>query len=314
MKTFLYALSLFFLCLSAQAQTDYIPMLEEGRYWISEYKNFDDMPSVVGAYACQVGGDTLYQGEEYHKIYRYELAGNPCPQPCFSLQVPYTAVDTTLVALMREDPIEKKVYEVPIFPFNLNFDCLVSLNVGEEFVLYDFSLEQGDTLNPCTLAGEVFEPGSGLVDSFGVEEYYGLLRPLIYTTGNVTTGGLAAYDQLKIMQGFGLADRGLLYNYPSYLVDYCSGAGADCEPLLSSSNSTAIDEVDIYPNPVGDVLHVKTDAFSMERIHLYGLDGIEYPLDATAEQFDLSFLSSGLYFLIIEKENGDLLKTRFVKL
>lgn len=81
------------------------------------------------------------------------------------------------------------------------------------------------------------------------------------------------------------------------------------EASLVGTDSVAIDQIAIYPNPASDVLYISTQSINSKDAHfkLIASDGkvvLSKPLsDDQEQQFDISQLANGLYEAIIESNN-----------
>ena len=83
-------------------------------------------------------------------------------------------------------------------------------------------------------------------------------------------------------------------------VDY---KGEGVEELTTSLN--------IYPNPVNDKLYIETKV-EIEEVVVYDVYGRQQTTDYGQQTIDVSNLNSGVYFVKVVTENGEVVK-RFVK-
>lgn len=77
------------------------------------------------------------------------------------------------------------------------------------------------------------------------------------------------------------------------------------QPNLSSTDFTAT-KFSISPNPVQDFMNIESD-FAISKIKIFNQIGqlvLEKEVNATQAQLDLSFMSSGLYNVLLETEKG----------
>ena len=77
------------------------------------------------------------------------------------------------------------------------------------------------------------------------------------------------------------------------------------QPNLSSTDFTAT-KFSISPNPVQDFINIESD-FAISKIKIFNQIGqlvLEKEVNATQAQLDLSFMSSGLYNVLLETEKG----------
>ena len=243
----------FFLLLSLAAKAQYIPMLEESKYWI-HYTYYDsDHPNISSGHLITIDGDTLILNLSYKKIWIKGLKGShPCPpsqQPCFQLDYPYTTTSADIVGFAREDLAAQKVYFLPAAAWF----CQTL-----EYELFDFSLLQGDALNDCLqdAVGTMGQPGYGLVDSLTTEEAFGKIRRVINTYGVVTYNGLPYSGRVGIYEGIGFGGFGLFHRYSNLtlLHDFCEG---NCNILSATDDITTESTLEIFPNPAVQSAHLK---------------------------------------------------------
>jgi hypothetical protein len=86
----------------------------------------------------------------------------------------------------------------------------------------------------------------------------------------------------------------------------------DCEPYDNIDETTS-ETLDIYPNPVNDRLYVKTES-PIENITIMDIYGRQQTIFKGQQSLaiDVSHLTSGIYFVKINTNNGEIVK-RFVK-
>jgi hypothetical protein len=74
-----------------------------------------------------------------------------------------------------------------------------------------------------------------------------------------------------------------------------------------------ISEVNVYPNPASDKLYVETES-EVDEVEIYDVYGRQQPI-ANSQQptaIDVSGLNSGVYFVRIKTDSGDVVR-RFIK-
>lgn len=124
---------------TGHAQRPYLPMVVEGATWIQS--RADDQFGFELFFGYRIMGDSAIQGTSYKKL--YVMPTN------FSI----SALDLqqkTLVGLLREDTLHKKV-------FYRNASVSIGLCPeipGEEKLLYDFDVKVGDTTHLCLNDGQ----------------------------------------------------------------------------------------------------------------------------------------------------------------
>src|SRR5687767_6732477 len=155
----------------------YFKLLKDGRNWIyTEMVSGEEPPvHIVLAFALSMNGDTLIEDNSYKKIYQHTLKTN---SESTAIQNPKEILNTYLYALIREDTIARKVYLLPYYD-------IISMCQPEEHLLYDFSLQEGDTLNDCVLEN-IYLPFMSfipIVDSIRQLNYSGLETRAFYMQG-----------------------------------------------------------------------------------------------------------------------------------
>lgn len=200
-------------------------------------------------------------------------------------------------------------------PFNFNFQA----DTGVYYLLYDFSLEVGDTAytddlgagppNPVTIDSITMEEINGvmlkhfylsnsdiIVEKIG--SLQGLFRP--YSRSFEINQYLCSYD------GFFLT-AGLSTQY-SYNMENC--------PASLGLETNELNSLTAYPNPADDLLNV-TSAFPISTYAVYSATGIivEMPTRIKENKLELevSGLPSGVYFLELKGDRGTSQMVYFMK-
>ena len=95
-----------------------------------------------------------------------------------------------------------------------------------------------------------------------------------------------------------------------------NGVDEDCDgaDATTATHNLAGQQIEVYPNPVADVLYIDTDIQNM-RFAIYSLDAqLVTGGQLQSAQIVTESLSSGTYFLILENEEGDRVVDRIVKM
>ena len=189
-------------------------------------------------------GDSIIQGIEYNKIYSYPIIStNPGPY------CPPFAISNTIysiISLLREDTIAKKVFYLDI-------------NSNTEHLLYDFSLNSGDTLF-SQYAGQ----GNLLiVDSIGnILLNTGGSRKIIYlNNGQYYIESIGGSQGLffPMIEAIGGSNRpGCVIENGLSLIDWPNRIDNDCFYFLNTNNINPENyELIIYPNPTASYTTIK---------------------------------------------------------
>ena len=280
-------------------EENYHPLVQEGKMWsvldAIYVFNPGDGPAWY-TYTTQkfmFYGDTVINEKEYKKMY-ISLKENPI--------FPH---DWSLHSFMREDE-NKKVWQ------------LKSSYWGDlwEELLYDFSLEIGDTVQSAAncyvivedIADEIMHNGdvrkvfrfskncfyedddySFIMEDYWVEgigSNYGLLIPF----GSELTGGF--YELLCFHE-----NDGLIFFNEEYKTCYKSSVGIN----------TYDNRINIFPNPTTNVFNIENiDNLNIRAISIFNIQGQmirQYDINST--QLDVSNISSGLYFIKIFTSGGE---------
>jgi len=292
--------------LSKLSAQPYFKLLKDGRSWVYTEMVPGEEPAVHirRAFALSMQGDTLIQGNSYKKIYQHILKTNDSDT---DIQNPKEILNTYLYGLMREDTFERKIYWLP-------FLDILSMCESGEHLLYDFSLEEGDTLNNCVLENlyEPWMPFVPRVDSIRPYVFSGLESRAFYTEGIFFNGGDQFYIQGRILEGFGYEIHGLInYGRNGFLVlfqYFCEGDSLDCE-LLSAIEEPGIpkSEFSLSPNPADYFVFIRTDQTLMREttLKISFLNAIGNVVlqanwnDQNELKVDVSQLIDGIYLLNI---------------
>jgi len=290
-----YLIPLFAFCIfSAGAQNsfpndEYHPLVQEGKVWsvLNAMWNFPIPPSPMGYYTYTTTqmaffGDTIIGDITYNKLYTPIKKDPVFPQ------------DWSLISFMREDE-NKKVWHK-------------RMNKDEE-LLFDFSLEIGDTIVgiymiPPLIVEDItyqtmldgkerkifsFSTGGSIFPDYwieGIGSNDGLLIPF----GSMITGG---FYKLLCLHEY----NELIFFNEEYQTCYKSSVGID----------TYDNQINIYPNPAKNIIYIedidKLDVISISLINIYGQIIKQYDFNTT--QLDISDIISGIYFVKIStsKEN-----------
>ncbi len=138
-------------------------------------------------------------------------------------------------------------------------------------------------------------------------DYESLLNDKSYLTQEIALGNLCANfyeDRLSYLNKVDTVD-GQIINYSSQPIVYGNYLG------INSTNEL-IFNVSIYPNPSNGFFNIYTDSFDgSTRVTVHSIDGNlikSYYFNSSSEmsntKFDLSNLSSGIYFVNIDNKKG----------
>ena len=287
---------------------EYIPMAVSKFYYYSHLYDSDSESYDFG-YIIGIGNDTLI-GEKNYKIVskHYASGGHYCQfPPCWSFDFPTKISSGKIVGYIRDESISKEVF---FLPADSNFIC--GVNNLNEYSLFDFSVNVGDTLSECfNLVNGSSQPILGIVDSLGSIQYKDKNRFVIYTTADQSAGFLGE-GVVRILGGLGFEFFGLFHKFDFPMVYFCEGTLEECNIETSSKNLYDNQFLKIYPNPSTNRIEIK----SSNRINSYilcDLSGKKMSSGKYRSSIDISSLNAGLYFLKVFLDD-EIVTKRVVKI
>ncbi|TZF96035.1 T9SS type A sorting domain-containing protein [Chryseobacterium panacisoli] len=86
-------------------------------------------------------------------------------------------------------------------------------------------------------------------------------------------------------------------------------------PVLAASEVSHSDNIEIYPNPAGDNIHIKLDSRNkVEKVSVVDMSGkLIKTFDKESDTYDLSDMPKGAYIIMITNNNKEVLKKKIVK-
>ncbi len=294
MKThyLLFSLWFFFISFGKVSSQDYVPMAVDGAHWIVGYDEMATPQPYDALWEYHTLGDTIVGEHTYLKVYWRELEINNDFAPPFNSATPYE-----LVGLLREDFKERKVYAIQLStpPLSYFHGC----PIGEESLLFDFSLTVGDTASFCVLP-DVF---GALEISYLIDVIlWGLeTREFLLSDGSVYYEGIGSNYGLFEEMFAPFKKQNDRYVVSTFLEYYCRDT--PCDYLVSTEASPHNTSVVIHPNPAASEFMLQLPEYirvSQSRIELYGPAGrllITSQPTSHLQNFNVSHLPKGLYLL-----------------
>lgn len=183
-----------------------------------------------------------------------------------------------------------------------------STSTGETINLYS-----GEIINPTNLIGSVtgqtFTENGGNATNLDVTDFSGQNINLI--SGQVYTFDVPTTANLVYTTDNGYTNGDLFFNGSA------NGGNYDLifEVVIEDSSTLGLEKNDLenaislYPNPIEDVLNIKTNDIKIEQAVLYDLLGKSIKrFDAEKENVDFSTITAGIYMLKLETDSGVLVK------
>ncbi|MBK9017756.1 MAG: T9SS type A sorting domain-containing protein [Saprospiraceae bacterium] len=281
-------------------------MAVENAHWIM-YAIGENEPN---HHVISVKGDTTINGMGYKKTWRQQIQNNIISPATFL--PPFFVHPGNLIGAMRDDTLARQVFYIPFTPFYTGND---TCDIFEEWLIYDFSINVGDTIGGC-LQYEPNYPFTAL--SITSENLWGQDRTVIDCDGSA-----------RLMEGVG-TDMGPFWQIfayphpakPTFLYDYCGLEDGYCGlQLVNGIRQRLADwQIELTPNPATDLLTLQfpegihgpfsctVSDFTGKMVFVKNAEPIHSRL-----QISIKDMPSGIYVLTIRNENAAVAR-RFAKL
>jgi hypothetical protein len=271
---------------------EYVPLAVDGAHWIVSYDIMETPPPMDALWEYHANGDTLVEDQTYLKVYRRELELNESFLPPF---VPATEFE--LVGLLREDGEERKVYSILLAE---QMSAISFCPIGEESLLFDFSLSVGDTASFCAMPGsDIF--GDIEINAISPTMQWGLeTRAYETSVGSYYEGIGSDYGLFEVMFA-PLKSGNNRYVNSTFLEYYCRET--PCEFIVSTEELHETAGLIIHPNPATTELWLQlpeNTALAQAQIALYNSSGrLLYNAKPGSHfhKIDVAHLPKGLYLV-----------------
>jgi len=288
MKKYLLFLSILLASISGKAQS-YHHFLDNTDW----YEKSSPMAGTPRYYWYHTSGDTIIGGKDY-KIITQIATG-------------YYGDNTFY---LREDTVAEKVYNSTTDTESLLYD--LSLSIGESYNVNSllgsnlYVLSSIDTV--ATLAGprRRYYYTSGVEGIYVVEGIGSITDPMLFFDKSILDG---PGQQLVCAYQYGV------YVFQGYVVPTCTGDTTTPITAVASLSQNEPHKINIYPNPVNDVLTIKTDGgvFSSFKIsNTLGATILQNEINNSITNVSVTTLPPGLYYVTLKGESGVVVK-KFVK-
>lgn len=282
MKTKILLLTILVLLLQKINGQEYNPIAVEGAHWIVSFDNINTVEPVDGIWEYYSSGDTLVDSFNYKKIFKRDLVITQ-NGPLFQAEDPYQ-----LFGLIRDDTVAKKVYAIQILE-NYN-----TCPLNEEYLLFDFSLNIGDTASLCVLP----EYYDFIVQDIHISTVLGFTTRIFEGMELFYEGMGSNYGLFEEM--FAPFKSQTKYIYHTFLDYYCRES--PCDLLVSTINIPVSQLFEIYPNPTSQTIFIQCNSlFKINSVSIFNILGQkEIQINKSLNQIDISALENGIYIIEIE--------------
>ncbi|MFK7757378.1 MAG: T9SS type A sorting domain-containing protein [Flavobacteriales bacterium] len=285
MKTLYLSLATLLFTFSQICAQQYVPLPLEDGIWVNQVSgsNGSDLPYEYDEAYCSTGTEIEINGLSYIQL-----------NTCYSQDV---------IGLLRNSENGDKVYIIPE-------------GESEELLLYDFSLEAGESIT------DIYVPDLGSVDLtvnyIGEETVNGTMRKSI---GLLDNSGFEFFW----IEGIG-STSGLIYGPSCSTISECSQLtcvsteGNSIFPNMISGSCLIVDNIElnykpttslaIWPNPSAEVFNLEMTGDSpnsrVSVLDLLGKEVLNFQMGAKEKNcsFSLEGCNPGIYMLIFSSEKG----------
>jgi hypothetical protein len=283
---------------------DYVPTLQEGRYWSIAGYDSSALCTYVSAARSSYVGDTLIDGLSYGKFINQDIISEG-PMFCGPYSVESESQEG--VIYLHEDPVAQQIYA-----YN-SFD-------SAQFLLYDFSLNVGDTLFTSMFGDDIEAELVGLsLQTFedGVErqafEFQGWFGQVFYYEGIGGENGL--FTPFNVGIGFG--SRLWCHGDESQIIH----SPVNCPDIVDGIDEAQQGRLNIYPTVSNNWVNLeivnsayredlKIEVLDVQGKSVNGLVDIDYY--ALGARLNVGNLVSGLYNVVVRIDDEQIVK-RIIK-
>jgi hypothetical protein len=248
-------------------------------------------------YKYYTDGDTIINSTTYVKIKKTELPA-----------INDVTIYPTYTGAIRQDTLNKKIY-------------IVLADSTTERILYDFSLQVGDTINSV-----LHDLASDCV-GFNIETISSIDSILINGNYHKRFNIQGSCNSVSYIEGigsyYGLIFPNRLDEKESHLScmkvngqTYYPSNTSSCNltnPVSNMDKMVNISDIDIYPNPTADELNIKITNAGLSFVSItisntLGEIVIKEKMLTNEKKLDISTLPNGLYFLKLNSKENTITK------
>lgn len=302
LQLFLPIITLFLFVSGTINAQEYIPLVYDGAHWIVRLDKTETPQPVDGLWEYYANGDTTLESTYYTKVFKRSLVITQDGPPFEALE-PYQ-----LFGFLRDDSINRKVFAVQNMSFS---EC----PVNSEFLLYDFSLNVGDTATFCLLQTYM----DNIIASIEPDSHFG------FETNVFSTDFDFRYQYYEgIGSYFGLFEAMFLPVDPAkknrlgtnYLYFYCRES--PCSLLVNDKELSDISLFRVGPNPTTGELNISlpepNNGYTITLHNIHGILISHYNIKKNTNRLSLELHSynPGIYFLTIIQKNKAMFRKKIL--
>lgn len=280
----------------AQKEHSYIPLLDTGKVWYTvqgiEFGGFESMNITPDYENVFTANDTVY----------YSIDG---------------------FVIVREDTAEQKVYNRYFSDYNTPS--------APEYLIYDFSLNEGDSIYFNELTNICSGIGWYTVDSVRIKTFFGTDRKIYYLNekaqkspytiiwieGIGSLAGIQYYNSFPMIYDWQCGELTCCYLNNELLYQSYYGELYGCSFEYLDINECNNFDVKIYPNPVSCIskLEFNNPDAGIFTLYIYDFTGKLINIETTSNAYFLiekNTNSKGLYFCKLFTDNKEIYSEKFI--
>lgn len=257
-------------------------MAVTGSHWVVSIDDMETIQPVDGLWEYYASVDTTVNDIHYTKILHRPLVIKQDGPP-FQADGPYQ-----LYGLIRDDNANRKVYAIK---FNDSEEC----PENEEYLLYDFSLKIGDTLNLCIIP----DWNDFVINDIYSQEVLGFNTRVYFDWDELYEGMGSYYGLFEEMFAPIKKTSGQRYIYHTFLAYYCRES--PCWLFVSAPEQLESETITISPNPANDFIYISGCKTEIRLISIYNKLGQKMVVqNPVCDKINISELPPGLYIIEID--------------
>jgi hypothetical protein len=289
----------------AQNKQPYVPMALEGAHWWVSFWDTNFPPwQPYDVYQYVLRGDTVVNDVTYKKVYYRGLTD----------EEPYLIEYEAFFGIgIRDDTANRKVYAVS-FDNNTLYEC----PQNEEFLLYDFGVSIGDTINTCM----VQDFGGAKIYSIEYEFMYGIERKIFIVEADEPFiegigSGYGVFEWGQSVKEKAGQERGA----GTSLGNYCLGTDQECGcQWVGIEERGKSNIIKVSPVPAKESVNFEfgnIQNLQQAQLRCYDVFGSLLHSEALVQgqkeaAIDVSFWPPGIYVAFVYSNGGVVGKSKFV--
>lgn len=284
MKVFFWGLIYILISINTFSQSHNKLVIQNAQWKVLYDDDATPWPDYMNGWLLR--GDTIIDGFQYKKLYSRTFES-----PSSNL-----IVSQEMYGFLREDTINKIVYALG----DQYMGCYDS--ISQEFLLFDFSYEIGDTSHLCSQNEDV---GPCIVMDTGIINIYGANRIIFnYDCGTCDfIEGIGHFQGLIESPVFNISG-----GLTTSLYDYCVGTDDECNVLYVYLNEPSNQyQIKVYPNPSKGDFQILSKFQDIDKLKysltdIYGKKVIYKINYILGHEIELHLFNPGIYILTVYQQ------------